>query len=175
MAFSASAWISSAVCLGLGIVIGTRFNDTPLPNPVPSASPVTMPMHDTGQSRNLAADEAVLTRAVREEIALQLQDFKLKMLEQIAAKQDSLRAAPDIPVEQQKDIFHKASSLMDEAIAVGELDAISARELVDYLHSLPIEQQTALRAKQMDAFNRGLISSPLSPEEIMAQGKNERP
>ncbi len=172
MAFSASAWISSAVCLGLGIVIGTRFNDAQLPNPAPSVSPLTMPGYDAGQQpRDLAADEAVLTRAVREEIALQLQDFKLKMLEQVAAKQDSLRAAPDTPAEQQKDIFHKASSLMDEAIAVGELDATSARELVDYLHSLPIEQQTALRAKQMDAFNRGLISSPLSPEEIMAQGK----
>ena len=173
MALSASAWISGVVCLGLGIVIGTQLEEVQPSQAAPPTTLQVMPSHDA-DSRHLQAwgeqYEAVLTRAVREEIALQLQDFKTQALSSGESGQGERRPVSDTPVAQQDETFYQASSLMDEAIAVGELDAASARALVDYLHRLPVEQQTALRAKQVDAFNRGLISSPLSPEEIMAQG-----
>ncbi len=125
--------------------------------------------HDVNLTSLLNEQRGLIHSEVQLQIAEQLNGFKIVSQDQL----NHVNAVPkgfsgnDAPVATKE--FSAASSSLADAIASGGFDANSAAEFLGRLNRLPPEEQFELRAKQMDAFNKGLISSPLSPEEIVMQ------
>ncbi len=77
--------------------------------------------------------------------------------------------AREIMNEPTKKAYETAATVLDDVIATGGFDAYSAKEFIDRLNPLPHDKAMELRARHMDAVNRGLMNSPYPPEEFLNQ------
>lgn len=63
--------------------------------------------------------------------------------------------------------YESANEVIEDVISAGAFDSYSAKAFIEHVKTLPHDQAMALRAKHMDAVNRGLMSSPNPPEEYL--------
>lgn len=72
--------------------------------------------------------------------------------------------------EKDREAYQIADHILDDVIANGGFDVGTAVAFMEKLNTLPVDQQVELRARHLDAANKGLISSSLTPEEVLMQG-----
>lgn len=169
-----SDWINKIIFIGFGFLLGTQFHILFQNAEIPLQNNTGFSLQDV-DSRILATmdgQKAVLKETIRTEIATQ---FDLLDFSKVNTPSDEKNMGAKKPVKETLEevniSYDSASNTLTDALASGGFSQESATDFVNNLNNLPIDKQLELRAKHMDAFNRGLISSPLTPEQIMIQNK----
>lgn len=130
--------------------------------------------HYTGSDIAISSAElkVLIGDVVRTEIASQLSMYYDNgQLENITkATEANSKRFNDIEGNKRIELaYESAGKVLDDITSSGGFDADSAKEFIDHLNTLPHDKAMELRAKHMDAVNRGLISSPYPPEEFLKQ------
>lgn len=112
----------------------------------------------------------IVSDVVRNELSTQLQYHeKIKDVQGVEEKQ--IASGKNKPAEAQtekvEESYKDAEKVLDDVVAMGRFDAYSAKNFIEHLKTLPRDKAMELRARHMDAVNKGLVSSPYPPEVFL--------
>ena len=113
---------------------------------------------------------AIISDVVRNELRAQLQhQEKMKDAQGIGEQQvaGGKGTLANVSPEKIERSYKDAEKALDDVVAMGGFDAYSAKNFIEHLKTLPRDKEMELRARHMDAVNKGLVSSPYPPEVFL--------
>lgn len=112
----------------------------------------------------------IVSDVVRKELSAQLQHHE-KIEDAQGVEEKLAEGGKDQPANLQatkvEESYKDAAKVLDDVVAMGGFDAYSAKNFIEQLNTLPQHKAMELRARHMDAVNKGLVSSPYPPEVFL--------
>ena len=160
--------------ISAGMIIGLAVYHFWFASPVSERVPVDQSFESVATIQGCSDDRlaSIIRNSMRDEMAEHMSAIHVAMNELKSSHSPDHKTEANNPAVQQGSsqithAYESANEVIEDVISVGTFDSYSAKAFIEHVKALPHDQAMALRAKHMDAVNRGLMSSPNPPEEYL--------